>query len=37
MSESIDSTPEECLNIVYNEIKNRTGKMINGKFVKDEE
>ena len=27
---------EECLNIAYNEIKNRTGKMINGKFVKDE-
>jgi hypothetical protein len=28
--------PIECLNIAYNEIKNRTGKMINGKFVKDE-
>ena len=27
---------EECLNIAYNEIKNRTGKMINGKFFKDE-
>ena len=27
---------EECLNIAYNEIKNRTGKMINGKFVKYE-
>ena len=31
-----NSTLEECLNIAYNEIKNRTGKMINGKFVKDE-
>ena len=27
---------EECLNIAYNKIKNRKGKMINGKFVKDE-
>ena len=27
---------EECLNIAYNEIKNRTGRIINGKFVKDE-
>ena len=31
-----NTTLEECLNIAYNEIKNRTGKMINGKFVKDE-
>ena len=30
------TTLEECLNIAYKEIKNRTGKMINGKFVKDE-
>ena len=30
------TTLETCLNIAYNEIKNRTGKMINGKFVKDE-
>ena len=29
------TTLEECLNLAYNEIKNRTGKMINGKFVKD--
>lgn len=36
IAESIDSTPEECLNIAYNEIKNRKGMMINGKFVKDE-
>ena len=32
-----NTTLEECLNIACNEIKNRTGKMINGKFVKDEE
>ena len=31
-----NTTLEACLNIAYNEIKNRTGKMINGKFVKDE-
>ena len=31
-----ESTLEECLNIAYNEIKNRKGKIINGKFVKDE-
>ena len=30
------TTLETCLNIAYNEIKNRTGKMINGKFVRDE-
>lgn len=30
-----NTTLEECLNIAYNEIKNRKGKMINGKFVKD--
>ncbi|MFC2272498.1 MazG-like family protein [Capnocytophaga ochracea] len=29
------TTLEECLNIAYNEIKNRKGKIINGKFVKD--
>ena len=26
---------EDCINIAYNEIKNRKGKMINGTFVKD--
>ena len=30
------TTLEESLNIAYNEIKSRKGKMINGKFVKDE-
>ena len=29
------TTLKECLNIAYNEIKNRTGRIINGKFVKD--
>ena len=27
---------EECISSAYNEIKERTGKMINGTFVKDE-
>lgn len=31
-----NTTLEECLNIAYNEIKNRTGRIINGKFIKDE-
>ena len=31
-----NTTLEECLNIAYNEIKNKKGKIINGKFVKDE-
>jgi NTP pyrophosphatase (non-canonical NTP hydrolase) len=26
---------EECIRIAYNEIKDRTGKMVNGVFVKD--
>ena len=30
------TTLEACLNLAYNEIKNRTGKMINRKFIKDE-
>ena len=30
------TTLEECLNLAYNEIKNRKGKIINGKFIKDE-
>lgn len=32
-----DSTLEECLNIAYNEIKNRKGKIINRKFIKDKQ
>ena len=31
-----NTTLEECLNIAYNKIKNRKGKIINGKFIKDE-
>ena len=31
-----NTTLEECLTIAYNEIKNRKGKIINGKFIKDE-
>ena len=31
-----NTTIEECLNIAYNEIKNRTVRIINGKFIKDE-
>ena len=31
-----DTTLEKCLNIAYNEIKNRKGKIINRKFIKDE-
>lgn len=30
-----NTTLEECLNIAYNEIKNRKGKIINGKFIKN--
>ena len=26
---------EDCINHAYNEIANRTGKMVNGTFVKD--
>jgi len=31
-----NTTLEECLNIAYNAIKDRKGKIINGKFVKNE-
>ena len=30
-----NTTLEECLNIAYNEIKNRKGKVINRKFIKN--
>lgn len=30
------TTLEECLNLAYNEVKNRTGKIINRKFIKNE-
>ena len=29
------TTLEECLNIAYNEIKNRKGRIVNGKFIKE--
>lgn len=32
-----DTTIEECLNLAYNEIKYRKGKIINGKFIKDKQ
>lgn len=32
-----NTTLEECLNIAYNEIKNRKGRIINRKFIKDEQ
>lgn len=31
-----DTSLEECLEIAYNEIKDRDGNMINGTFIKDE-
>ena len=36
LADLYNTTLEECLNIAYNEIKNRKGRIINGKFVKDE-
>ena len=30
------TTLEACLNLAYNEIKDRKGRIINGKFIKDE-
>jgi hypothetical protein len=36
LADLYNTTLEECLNLAYNEIKNRKGRMINGKFVKDE-
>ncbi|WP_314152470.1 MazG-like family protein [Capnocytophaga granulosa] len=37
ITHSANTTLEECLNIAYNEIKDIKEKMINGKFVKNEE
>ena len=31
---AVNSTPVDCLRLAYNKINGRTGKMINGKFVK---
>lgn len=35
LSRMCGTTPRECLAIAYNEIKDRTGTMVNGTFVKD--
>lgn len=35
-AETIGSNAQECLNIAFNEIKNRTGKTVDGIFIKDE-
>ena len=34
-SKMLGEDPARCLDLAYNEIKDRTGKMENGKFVKD--
>ena len=35
LAELIGTPIEECINVAYNEIKDRTGKMDNGTFKKD--
>lgn len=37
LAQQHDMTLEECLQCAYDEIKGRTGKMINGTFVKSED
>lgn len=37
IAHSANTTLEECLNIAYDEIKNRKGRIINRKFIKDEQ
>lgn len=36
LAESLDLSLEECLESAWNEIKDRTGKTVNGIFIKDE-
>ena len=36
LSHLYDVKVEDCIDSAYNEIKNRTGKMVNNTFVKDE-
>lgn len=36
-SESEEVDYEECLSVAYNEIEDRTGKMVNGTFIKSED
>lgn len=35
LTENYEVTPEQCLSVAYNEIKDRKGKMIDGVFVKE--
>lgn len=35
LAKMVDLDTTECLNAAYNVIKSRTGKMVNGQFVKD--
>lgn len=35
LTENYEVTPEQCLSVAYNEIKDRRGKMIDGVFVKE--
>lgn len=35
LAKQLDLDDDECLEMAYNEIKNRTGKTINGTFIKD--
>jgi len=35
LSEQLGYHPVKCLDVAYNQIKNRTGKTINGTFIKD--
>jgi NTP pyrophosphatase (non-canonical NTP hydrolase) len=35
LAATYNTTLEECLNIAWNEIKGRTGKTVNGTFIKD--
>ena len=37
LAHQLDLDVTECLDIAYNEIKNRKGRMINGTFVKEED
>ena len=37
IAQSFNTTLDECLEIAYNEIKDRKGKLINGVFVKEED
>ena len=37
LAHQLDLDVTECLDIAYEEIKNRNGKMVNGTFVKEED